>query len=1655
MEAKTEFKKEEKESRETTDRNGHHTKRRYDKPKRRFDNRVDNTGTFKGQHKELAGYIYTYDSATRASQYEKTTERIADWLKSELGFPMDIWRCVANLKEPNIYTWIPKTPTVPDNTDDTLIKALFNEEVKEYMMRKRTYNNNKSKAYTVILGQCTEALKAKMKGQDNWDNIHDEHDVVMLLKSIKTWMLNQQDARSPTLATYNSITSMFKIQQYRHETLVEFRTRFVTAIQVIEHIGVDFGRCLTRLTNMNLKDENVARDQATKEQINAAEQKTFERMQAVAFLLAADKARYGAVLTHLENQHLTGIDQYPENVTVAYNMLMNWRSSANTSNDTPYNDGITFAQDCSTNETSKKTPRDRSGDRCRRCGEIGHHAWERKCKDHINKQMMHAMTSQGDHKTDNDQQKEADSTSGEQDERYEYAFCTTGQKSENTDMGLLLSQEGSVKDKIQTNSFNARRAHVIPDGSVGLDSMSSVDVFGDGRLLTNVHTVLDKMRIVCNAGTVVVTQMGTFRGYGKVWYHPDAIANILSLSNVQTKFRVTYDSKSGNHFVVHRDDGSQRLFSPTTKGLYVSQINDHRSEVTMINTVKENVKAYTRREVKQAESARRLMEIIGRPSEQQMCAIVNGRQLKNCDVGAQDIINARKIFGPDVASLKGKTVRQKEAHVEMAITPIPQDVMERHREVIVCFDVMYINSIAFLVSISRGLKFCTTEALENRRSTTLLTSLRRIKTTYSRRGFIVNQVAGDNEFNALEVGLSEMGIILNTVARDEHVPEVERHIRTLKERCRATYNALPFRRLPSRMIIELVYCMTFWIHAFPAVDGVSATISPRELVTGIAIDASKHCRLPFGSYVQTHEQHDNSMSSRTIGAITLRPTGNRQGGYYFFSLQTGRRIIRNKWTEIPMPADVIQRVHAMAESRMLSELVFADRENTEIQEDDPNDEGDNEDYTSDSETMSGASSTDEDEHAEDGGEPPNSTPQPNRNAETRRVTLTDMMRGEDQNHQDERVDDVVVKEEIQAEDGAQRTQLENNVHTEASEARNDDHANSQNCEGNTNSGEVTLDEQMDNKYGTRSGAHNLRARRKPRYDLSLLAQDSEHTVAPRFNTAHLADIHPSLEPLLGVIITQYGIRKGLKVFGSAGDDAVRKEMEQLHNRDVMRPLSGQALTASDRQSALRYLMFLKQKRDGTIKGRGCADGRKQRGTMEKSEASSPTISTEAVFLIITIAAKEHRDVATVDIPGAFMQTELSGEQVVIKIEGRMVELLAMIDPKLYRKYIMVEKGRPVLYAELCKVLYGMLQAALKFWEQISSDLISLGYEINPYDWCVANKIIDGEQHTVGWHVDDFILTHKNSKVNDQLIDWLSNKYGNLAPLTVHRGGVHEYLGMNLDFTKAGKVTVKMSDYITRLLDDAPVEFAGRASTPAGKHLFTVDEKSAPLDEDQANMFHHLVAKILFLSKRARPDVQLAVGFLCTRVKAPDNDDWKKLRRLIQYLRNTKELTLTLEAGESRVIKWWIDAAFAVHADYRSQSGGAMTLGKGMAYSGSVRQKLNTKSSTEAELVGTNDFMPQILWTRYFLQEQGYGVKDNIVHQDNQSSILLEENGRGSSSKRTRHINIRFFFITDRINSDELSVRYCPTDDMVGDFFTKPLQGTKFRKFRDIVLNINR
>ena len=244
-------------------------------------------------------------------------------------------------------------------------------------------------------------------------------------------------------------------------------------------------------------------------------------------------------------------------------------------------------------------------------------------------------------------------------------------------------------------------------------------------------------------------------------------------------------------------------------------------------------------------------------------------------------------------------------------------------------------------------------------------------------------------------------------------------------------------------------------------------------------------------------------------------------------------------------------------------------------------------------------------------------------------------------------------------------ELTNNVMSDEGEQ------NEYNDEGEQN--EYNIENDMDERYGLRTSNYNLRPRKERNYD-HLFVNDSMPLNTP-----------------------QMSMKQGIALFGEDGIVAVKKELFQLYERKVMIPEMASTLSIQDKRKALGYLMFLKRKRCGKIKARGCADGRKQRLYITKEDAASPTVSNEAVFITAMIDALEDREVAVADLPGAFMQADMD-TLVHVRFVGKMVELLLEIDRPLYEPYVTCERGEKVLYVRLLKALYGTIRAARLFYE---------------------------------------------------------------------------------------------------------------------------------------------------------------------------------------------------------------------------------------------------------------------------------------------------------------------------------------------------------------------
>ena len=388
-----------------------------------------------------------------------------------------------------------------------------------------------------------------------------------------------------------------------------------------------------------------------------------------------------------------------------------------------------------------------------------------------------------------------------------------------------------------------------------------------------------------------------------------------------------------------------------------------------------------------------------------------------------------------------------------------------------------------------------------------------------------------------------------------------------------------------------------------------------------------------------------------------------------------------------------------------------------------------------------------------------------------------------------------------------------------------------------------------------------------------------------------------------------GYRRAIKEHGSAAKQAIVSELKQLLAKRVFHgvkiPRGGAKI--------LRSSMFLKVKLKPNgdfdkLKARLVADGSTQDRNMYE-DVSSPTMSTTSLFVLTALAARDKLHVATIDIASAYLNADMTGPSVYMKFDPEIATILTQLEPKL-KQYI-TDNG--CLIVQLDKALYGCVQSAGLWYEKVKSELESMGYVVNPLDPCVFNLVRGEVRTTLGIHVDDIFASSTSEEALDDLAAALTDKFNKIQE---HRGREHNYLGMHFEFCDED-VYVTMNGNIEDVLREFNV--VGTATSPARSNVFDIGEDT-PLTEERREMFHKFVAKLLYLSKRVRPDISVAVSFLCTRVTKATAEDERKLDRVMKYLNGTKTMGMCLGGSEPLQETAYTDASYGVHPDGKSHSG---------------------------------------------------------------------------------------------------------------------------------------
>ena len=312
-----------------------------------------------------------------------------------------------------------------------------------------------------------------------------------------------------------------------------------------------------------------------------------------------------------------------------------------------------------------------------------------------------------------------------------------------------------------------------------------------------------------------------------------------------------------------------------------------------------------------------------------------------------------------------------------------------------------------------------------------------------------------------------------------------------------------------------------------------------------------------------------------------------------------------------------------------------------------------------------------------------------------------------------------------------------------------------------------------------------------------------------------------------------------------------------------------------------------------------------------------------------VAAHTGQYIMTLDHKSAYLNAEMKGPRVEMLLTADIVDVLCLMDSS----YIQYKRYNGTMMVVLRKALYGCVQSAMLWYREIRSTLEAIGYSVNPYDICVFNKNVKDVRGTILLYVDDLFITSNVECEVKAVSQALKNKYGGV---TINLGLQHDYLGIHLDFSVYGEVTLSMDGYIKNILSKYDV--TKFAKTPATDQLFQHNSECKLLNKSKQAEFHSLVMELHYLAKRIKGDILCAVSYCATRILNPNEDDEKKLFRILYYLNFTRDLKMVLRIGQSFHLTAFVDASFGIYNDMKSVTGVVIKIGEATIYVKSGKRK---------------------------------------------------------------------------------------------------------------------
>jgi hypothetical protein len=532
-------------------RNHHRKKQSGAKP-------IARPNKFTGGKEELDGNHFDCTGYGQSDRFVKTVQKIADYIGQE-------YKC-GGISRTEVITQkvttiqLPARPTGTSVTDANGVVTTTPPDVidiSDYQSAKKTADykilhqlENRQKIYSLVWQQCTESMHAKIKAHRDYRTIEQTLHGIELLRVIKLICFNIEDEKYVPQKVHETKSAFYHLKQGK-DSDQEYQIKFLNTVQVIEQCGASLGED-PMIRAMVCKDLTYPIDTTSATEIAEITKKVRDYTLGAALILGADPDRYSSMIRGLKNASLAGRDEWPKNVTEAYNYLSKWEGDEPSGRYEREYEGNSFLND-QEKEHKKDYPKEpqpwHASMTCRKCLKKGHIATF--CED-SKEADTNVQDGQDTHEEAEQQLLDSSGLASENEDYYADLFLCDDQDHRSVSF--------QVKDGI-----NGGR---IPKYWVLLDSQSTTDAYSNPDLLTNIHEVRGSLTIHTQTGKAVTKLRGTVPGYGEVWFCPGGIANILSLANVAKTMEVTFDSSTGNQFEVTKADGKKRIFKQSKHGLY-------------------------------------------------------------------------------------------------------------------------------------------------------------------------------------------------------------------------------------------------------------------------------------------------------------------------------------------------------------------------------------------------------------------------------------------------------------------------------------------------------------------------------------------------------------------------------------------------------------------------------------------------------------------------------------------------------------------------------------------------------------------------------------------------------------------------------------------------------------------------------------------------------------------------------------------------------------------------------------------------------------------------------------------------------------------------------------------------------------------------------